>query len=67
MKNKTNEINKRYALVLKTLDRLERGMYTGSLDIHWVSDSITWLWKWKKITKEELDVLCDRVIVLYNC
>lgn len=61
--NKENGINKRYALVLKTLDRLERGMYTSGLDIHWVSDSISWLWKWKKITKEEMESLCDRVIV----
>ena len=42
--NKTKEINRRYALVLDTLDRLERGQYTGSLDIYWVGDSICWLW-----------------------
>lgn len=62
--SKTNEVNKRYTLVLKILDRLERGMYTGSLDIHWCGDSIAWLWKWKKITKEEMESLCDRVITL---
>ena len=60
--NKAKEINKRYALVLDTLDKLERGLYTGGLDIHWVGDSIGWLWKWKKITTDEKDVLCDRVI-----
>ena len=60
--NKANEINKRYALVLDTLDRLERGMWTGGLDIHWCSDSIVWLWKWRKITAEEKDTLCERVI-----
>ena len=60
--NNTSGIHKRYALVLKTLDALERGMYTGSLDIHWCCDSITWLWKWKKITAEEKDALCERVI-----
>lgn len=62
MKSKTNKINKRYALVLDTLDRLERGMYTGGLDIHWVGDSIGWLWKWKKITRAEMEDLCNRVI-----
>lgn len=62
MKSNTNEINKRYTLVLKTLDRLERGIYTGSMDIYWVGDSISWLWKWKKITAEEKDALCNRVI-----
>lgn len=64
MKNKTNEINKRYSLVLNTLDKLERGMYTGGLDIHWCCDSITWLWKWRKITKEEMESLCDRAIAI---
>ena len=60
--NSTNEINKRHALVLDTLYRLERGMWTGNLNIHWCGDSIAWLWKWKKITKEEMESLCDRVI-----
>ena len=60
--DKENGIHKRHALVLKTLDALERGMYTGGLDIHWCGDSIGWLWKWKKITKEEMESLCNRVI-----
>lgn len=62
--SKVNEINKRYALVLDTLDRLERGMYTGGLDVYWCGNSITWLWKFRKITAEEKDALCDRVIAL---
>ena len=62
MNSKTDKINKRYALVLDILNRLERGQYTGSLDVYWVGDSISWLWKWKKITKEEMESLCDRVI-----
>lgn len=66
MKNNADKINKRHTLVLKTLDKLERGQYTGSLDIHWVADSITWLWKWKKITREEMEALCDRVIAYCN-
>lgn len=66
MKSKTEKINKRYALVLDTLDRLERGMYTGNLDIYWCGNSIDWLWKWKKITRAEMESLCDRVIALCN-
>lgn len=64
MKNKTNKINKRYALVLDTLDRLERGMYTGGLDLYWCVCSVDWLWRWKKITKAEFDALCERVMDL---
>ena len=65
--NKANEINKRYALVLDILDALESGRYTGNLDIYWCGNSISWLWKWKKITAEEKDILCERVIALCNC
>lgn len=67
MKSKTckaEEINKRYALVLNTLDALERSQYTGGLDLYWCVCSIDWLWKWKKITKVEFDALCDRVMDL---
>lgn len=66
MKGNADKISKRYKLVLDTLDRLERGMYTGDFDIYWCGDSIAWLWKWKKITAEEKDMLCDRVIALCN-
>ena len=30
--------------------------------IEWISDRICWCWKWKKITKEQMEELCDRVI-----
>ena len=61
--NQSKEINKRYALVLNTLERLEKRQYSG-LDVHWCANSIDWLWKWKKITVEEKDLLCKRVIAL---
>lgn len=57
----------RHELLLDTLDRLELNKYTGGLDIHWCSDTICWLWKWRKITKEEMESLCDRVIILMEC
>jgi len=61
--DKAKEINKRYALVLDTLDCLETSKYTG-LDLYWCICSIDWLWKWKKITKAEFDALCVRVMNL---
>lgn len=30
--------------------------------IEWISDRISWCWKWKKITKEQMEELCDRVV-----
>jgi hypothetical protein len=62
--NKTKGINKRYTLVLKTLDALETSKYTGNLDLYWCVCSIDWLWRWKKITKVEFDSLCERVMSL---
>lgn len=53
----------RYKLLIKNLDRLERSL-RAEVDIHWCSNTISWLWKWKKITKEEADILCERVIDL---
>lgn len=60
--NKANT-NKRYNLLVETIERLERGQYTG-LDVFWCCDSIDWLWKWRKITEEEMHSLCDRVIAI---
>ena len=56
--------NKRYNLLIDTIERLEHGKYTGGLDYGWCCDSITWLWKWKKITKEEMESLCNRMIAI---
>lgn len=55
---------RRYELLLMTLDALELGKYTGGLDASWCSDTICWLWQFRKISKEEKDALCDRVINL---
>ena len=56
----------RHKLLLKTLDKLERGLYTGGLDSYWCSETISWLWKWRKISKEEMHILCDRVFELHH-
>lgn len=69
MKRNTNSTNKgckRYELLVETIDKLERGVWTGSLDVHWCCDSITWLWKWKKITEDQKNSLCDRMIELMS-
>lgn len=30
-------------------------------DIHWACDRVDWAWKWRKITKEQMEELADRV------
>lgn len=63
MNRNINKNNKRYELLIETIERLEQGKYTG-LDVHWCCDSISWLWKWRKITEEQKDSLCDRMIAI---
>lgn len=31
-------------------------------DIYWVCDRIEWAWKWRKITKEQMEELADRAV-----
>lgn len=38
--------------------------HTKSLD--WASDRVCWAWKWKKITKPQMEELADRITVLYE-
>ena len=63
MKSNTN---KRYNLLIQTIERLEHGKYTA-LDEGWCCDSIAWLWKWRKITEEEMESLCSRMISIMEC
>ena len=30
--------------------------------IDWICNRIDWCWKWKKITAQQKDELCDRII-----
>ncbi len=32
----------------------------------WITDRIDWCWKWKKITKEEMELFVDRVCKIYK-
>lgn len=54
---------KRHELLLDTLYRLETGRYTGP-DIYWCGQTIDWLWRFRKITEDEKNSLCDRVIAI---
>lgn len=69
MKKQTNKSgNYRYDLLIKTIERYENFQYvnggqsSGALSFSWCCDSISWLWKWRKISEAEKDSLCDRMI-----
>ena len=65
MKGKVNNNNTRYNLLIDTIERYENFKYVpNTLSISWCCDSIDWLWKWRKITKQEMESLCDRMILI---
>lgn len=49
------------AQLRETLDRMESGKYTG-IKISKVTDQIAWLWKWRKISREEMIELTEQAI-----
>lgn len=61
--NKSAKEMYRYKLLIDTIERLEQRKHT-SLDTLWCANTITWLWKWRKITKREMESLCDRIITI---
>ena len=54
-----------YAEIDKHLTRLEQGKYAMH-DIDWCIKRVDWAWKWRKITKEQMDELAGRCCVLLD-
>lgn len=66
MANSTNKLY-RYHLLIDTIEKYENSKYVPSnLGFSWCCDTITWLWKWGKISEEEMESLCDRMVVIMN-
>ena len=55
-------MNKFYDEIDKALQSYEDYKPYHTRKIEWISDRICWCWKWKKITKEQMEELCGRVI-----
>lgn len=51
----------RHKLLIKTLDRLECGIYTG-LDMYWCINAFDWLRKFKKIDAAEIDRITNQIL-----
>lgn len=54
-----------YADIDKALTRLEQGKYAIH-SIDWCISRIDWAWKWRKITKEQMEELSDRCCTLLD-
>lgn len=52
--------SKEYIKIDTALRRLETYKYPIHT-IEWCADRIDWAWRWRKITHEEMQELCDRV------
>ena len=59
VKNYYEEIN-------KELTSFEEGKEYHLKTMEWISDRICWCWKWRKITKEQMEELADRVVEYYK-
>ena len=55
-------MNKFYSEIDKALQSYENYKPYHTHNIEWISNRISWCWKWRKITREQMEELCDRVI-----
>ena len=55
-------MNKFYSEIDKALQSYEDYKPYHTRNIEWISNRISWCWKWRKITREQMEELCDRVI-----
>ena len=55
-------MNKFYSEIDKALQSYENYKHYHTRNIEWISNRISWCWKWRKITREQMEELCDRVI-----
>ena len=53
-------MNKFYDEIDKTLQSYEDYKPYHTRKIEWITNRISWRWKWKKISKEQMEVLCER-------
>lgn len=54
-----------YAEISGWIDDLERG-HLSYFQIPMITDKITWCWKFRKISPEQKDALCNRMIAYFD-
>lgn len=53
-------MNKFYNEIDKALQSYENYKPYHARKIEWITNRISWCWKWKKISKEQMEILCER-------
>ena len=59
-------MNKYYEEINKALSSYEEYKAYHPYKLEWITDRIDWCWKWRKITEEQKNELCDRVISIFD-
>ena len=57
-------MNKFYNEIDKALQSYENCQPYHTRKIEWIADRISWCWKWRKITEEQMHELCERVVII---
>ena len=57
-------MNKFYDEIDKALQSYEYYRPYHVRKIDWICNRIDWCWRWRKISKEQMEELCDRAIAV---
>jgi len=55
-----------YSEINKVVTEYENHKSYHTRNIEWAADRVTWAWKWKKITKEQMEELADRIAAIFD-
>lgn len=55
-----------YFEINKVVTEYENYKTYHTKDINWAADRVAWCWKWKKITKEQMETLADRITAIFE-
>lgn len=55
-----------YDEIDKVISEYENGKSWHTRDINWAADRVDWCWKWRKITKEQMEELANRITVIFK-
>lgn len=55
-----------YAEINEVVKQYENHKAYKTKDIDWASDKVDWAWKWRKITREQMEDLATRITKIYE-
>jgi hypothetical protein len=58
--------NKYYNEINKVVTEYENGKSYHVRNIDWAADRVVWCWKWRKISKEQMEELADRITAIFD-